>query len=270
VRPALSAWLHAPEILLGGGAYTYWLSRWFVCLQLGAIAWAWVRTAEQLQKRPLPLPERLGLAVLALILSLHTFPLMAWPSIDAMFLASLGIWAVASRLPRLMWVGYAALGASALCRQNFGLVPLVVLVLFGDWRQLRYVVAAGAASDHRRHGDQALFDMLIRSPPPGARERGLTSHPQPLVPWGVSAASTARELLSADSRAVRPGGGRPVAHRRRGRRAGHDAPHDGALRPAGLRPWRQLSSSPSSWGGALDVAAPPANRRAAAPRALVL
>src|SRR5262245_39244973 len=112
VRPALSAWLHAPEILLGGGAYTYWLSREFVCLQLGAIAWAWVRTAEQLHERFLPLPERLGLAVLALILSLHTFPLMAWPSIDAMFLASLGICAVASRRPRLMCVGYAALGAS--------------------------------------------------------------------------------------------------------------------------------------------------------------
>ena len=206
VRPALSAWLHAPEILLGGGAYTYWLSRWFVWLQLGAIAWAWVRTAEQLHKRPLPLPERLGLAVLALILGLHTFPLMAWPSIDAMFLASLGICAVASRLPRLVWVGYAALGASALCRQNFGLVPLFALLLFGDWRQLRYVLAAGAAGATYVAAmaiEGALFDMLHQVTAVGSvRERGLDAYIlNPLVPWGVLGGFLALELLSVGSRA---------------------------------------------------------------------
>ncbi|MGH7790510.1 MAG: hypothetical protein ACRERC_26855 [Candidatus Binatia bacterium] len=205
VRPALSAWLHAPEILLGG-AYTYWLSRWFVCLQLGAIAWAWVRTAEQLHERPLPLPERLGLAVLALILTLHTFPLMAWPSIDAMFLASLGLCAVASRRPRLMWVGYAGLGASALCRQNFGLVPLFALVLFGDWRQLRYVVAAGVAGATYvavMAIEGALFDMLHQVTAAGSvRERGLDPYIlNPLVPWGVLGGFLALELLSAGSRA---------------------------------------------------------------------
>jgi len=217
VRPALSAWMHAPEILLGGGAYTYWLSRWFVCLQLGAIAWAWVRTAEQLHKRPLPLPERLGLAVLALILSLHTFPLMAWPSIDAMFLASLGICAVASRRPRLVWVGYATLGASVLCRQNFGLVPLFALVLFGDWRQLRYVLAAGAAGATYVVAmaiEGALFDMLHQVTAAGSvRERGLDAYIlNPLVPWGVLGGFLALELMSAGSRAA-PAQRRPMLWR---------------------------------------------------------
>jgi hypothetical protein len=205
VRPALSAWLHAPEILLGG-VYTYWLSRWFVCLQLGAIAWAWVRTAEQLQRRPLPLPERLGLAVLALMLSLHTFPLMAWSSIDAMFLASLGICAIASRRPRLVWVGYAALGSSVLCRQGFGLVPLFALVLFGDWRKLRYVLAAGAAGGTYVAAmaiEGALFGMLHQVTAAGSvRERGLDVYIlDPLVSWGVLGGFLTLVLLSAGSRA---------------------------------------------------------------------
>lgn len=205
VRPALSAWLHAPEIVLGG-AYTYWLSRWVVCLQLGAIAWAWVRTAELLHQQSLPLPERLGLAVLALILSLHTFPLMAWSSIDAMFLASLGICGVASRRPRLVWFGYAALGASALCRQNFGLAPLFVLVLFGDWRQLRYVLAAGAAGATYVAAmamEGALGDMFHQVTAAGSvRARGLDAYIlNPLMPWGVLGGFLALELLSAGSRA---------------------------------------------------------------------
>jgi hypothetical protein len=205
VRPALSAWLHAPEILLGG-VYTYWLSRWFVCLQFGAIAWAWVRTAEQLQQRRLPRPERLGLAVLALILGLHTFPLMAWASIDAMFLASLGICAVASRRPRRVWMGYLVLGAAPLCRQNFGLVPLGVLVLFGDWRQLRYVVAATAAGAIYVAAmaiEGALLDMLHQVTAAGSvRQRGFGAYIRnPWVPCGVVGGVLTLELLSAGSRA---------------------------------------------------------------------
>jgi hypothetical protein len=204
VRPALSAWLHAPEILLGGGVYTYWLSRWIVCLQFGAIAWAWVRTAEQLLEQPLPLAERLGLAVFALVLSLHTFPLMAWPSVDAMFLASLGICAVASRRPRRVWIGYLALGASALCRQNFGLVPLFVLVLFGDWRRLRYVAAAAAAGAiyvAAMAVEGALGDMLRQVTAVGSvRERGLDPYLfNTRVPVGVLGGLLAFELLSVGS-----------------------------------------------------------------------
>ncbi len=206
VRPALSAWLHAPEILLGG-AYTYWLSRWCVCLQLGAIAWAWVRTAEQLQQRSLPLPERLGLAVFALVLTLHTFPLMAWSSIDAMFLASLGISALASRRPRLVWIGYVVLGASALCRLNFGLVPLCALLLFGDWRKPRYVVAAAAAGAIYVAAmaiGGALFDMLRQVTAAGSvRYRGLDVYIRnPRMPLGVFGGFVALELLSAGSRAA--------------------------------------------------------------------
>lgn len=205
VRPALSAWLHAPEILLGGGAYTYWLSRWFVCLQFGAIAWAWVRTAEQLQQQVLPFAERFGLALLALLLSLHTFPLMAWASLDAMLLASLGICAVASRRPGWMGVGYAVLGAALLCRQNFGLVPLATLLLFGDWRRLRYVVAAGAAGAIYVGAmaiEGAFFTMLHQVTAVGSvRERGFAAYLlNPRVPMGVLGGLFALELLSVDSR----------------------------------------------------------------------
>src|SRR5262245_45541001 len=84
VRPAGSALLHIPEVLWGG-AYTYWLSRWVVWLQFGAIAWAWTRIAETTLSLRLGTLERVATSLFALTLGLHSFPLMAWTSLDALF-----------------------------------------------------------------------------------------------------------------------------------------------------------------------------------------
>ncbi len=142
IRPALSYFLHAPLVLLGG-EYTFWISRYLVWLQFACVSWAWTAVISRMFEEKPGLALRVGCAAVAMAFCSHNFPIMAWHSIDALFLASVGLW-LAMKGDRGKMAGYALIGASALCRQNFALVPPAVLVITGDWRRVRFWLSGAA------------------------------------------------------------------------------------------------------------------------------
>lgn len=125
VRPALSALLQVP-LLLWGDDQVLWLARLWGWVTLAATSWLWSGLVGAAGwTRP-------ALAWGALLIGAHTFPVMAWHTLDGLLLASGGIWfARAGRLaPAFLLVGCAGL-----CRQNFGLLaPLLALSCGLSWR----------------------------------------------------------------------------------------------------------------------------------------
>ena len=139
VRPALSALLHLPEVWLGGDRI-FLLARFIVWVELSVIAVAWVLLAERLVGRRSSFPSRIGMATIGVALSMHAFPLIAWHTIDALALASVGLW-LSARRDRAAVVGYLLLGAAALCKQNFVVLGPLGLIAFGQFRNVRHLAA---------------------------------------------------------------------------------------------------------------------------------
>ncbi|MFI5337601.1 MAG: hypothetical protein ACHQ5A_12505, partial [Opitutales bacterium] len=141
VRPALSALLQVPVVWLGGD-HVIWLSRLWGWLTLAAVCWIW---SGRVVGPGTSWRMRSGLYAGALLLCAHTFPIMAWHSIDGMLLASLAV-ALAGR--GTVWSLRAAFfiaGLAALCRQNFALfAPLLLLGTGGRWRD--WLVAGFSAA----------------------------------------------------------------------------------------------------------------------------
>lgn len=143
IRPAGSALLHSPFVLFGGD-YTFWISRLFVWFQLAAIAWAWTAIINRMFELRLSLPFRFLLGLLAFMFTAHTFPVMAWHTIDGLFLFSLGLLLCLQHRQSVRLTGYFLVGAACLCKQNFLLLAPLTLILLKDWRQWRYWLAAAA------------------------------------------------------------------------------------------------------------------------------
>lgn len=151
IRPALSMYLHLPEVALGG-QYVIWLSRLSFWLQEAAMAWFWTAIIAALTPRlrsgqaptPLRMTLRMPLALIVFFLSAHTFPDMAWHTIDGLFLTAAGLaLIVSSPQGRVRLVGYAILGAAGLTKQIFAPMFPLALLLLGDWKHWR-AIAAGA------------------------------------------------------------------------------------------------------------------------------
>jgi hypothetical protein len=69
--------------------------------------------------------------------SAHSFPIMAWHTIDGLFLASIGLVISRTATPRLKFIGYVIVASAYLCKQSFVLLaPLLVLAL-GDSRKIQ-------------------------------------------------------------------------------------------------------------------------------------
>jgi len=141
IYPIGSALLHAPFVFFGG-EYTFWISRLFVWFEFACIAWVWTAVIIQSLKNPLPVPQKVLLALIAFIFTSHLFPVMAWHTIDGLFFLSLGLVLCLAESPRSKGLGYALMGTAYLCKQNF--LPAVPAFLFvlGDWRRARFWLAA--------------------------------------------------------------------------------------------------------------------------------
>jgi hypothetical protein len=135
IRPALSPLLHVPEVFFGGD-YTFWISRLVSWLQFGSIAWAWVQIASLLVRRTGPSTQIIG-GVIVFTLSVHRFYPLAWHTIDAIWLTSIGIWLCLRLSKRSTWLGYFVLGAATLCRQNFLLAGVIACFILGDYRKIK-------------------------------------------------------------------------------------------------------------------------------------
>lgn len=142
IRPALSPMLHVPEVFVGG-KYLYWLSRFVFFIQLAGIAWlgtAWINKAF---KHTLGIGERSLLASVAFIFCCHSFPAMAWHTIDGLTLCVAGLW-MNERQNRVAHIfGYLLLGSAMLCKQGFVFVAPAALILSGNWRTWPAVIGAG-------------------------------------------------------------------------------------------------------------------------------
>lgn len=141
IRPAGSHFLHLPFVLFGGD-YIFWLSRYFVWIQFTSIAWIWTVVIARSFKIFPTLVEKFAVSLVTLSFSVHDFPIMAWHTVDALFLASLGVILChkQSRLAKML--GYMLIGMVPLCRQNFLPMIPVAMILLNDWRQKRFWLVA--------------------------------------------------------------------------------------------------------------------------------
>lgn len=113
VRPVLSAALQIP-LAAWGGDHVFWLARLWGWFEIGALAWLW----SGFLAPALP-AVRATLFGLVLVLTAHTFPVMAWHTLDGLLICSAAV-ALARRGTVAAWVGAFFLGGLAtLARQNF-------------------------------------------------------------------------------------------------------------------------------------------------------
>lgn len=208
IRPALPHLLHLPVVALGGDR-TYWISRGIVWLQFAFISWGWGSILAGLMGAAAGPAIRWMLGAAGLMLSLHTFPLMAWHTTDALTLLTAGLLAARSERPGLRGAGWFLTGASVLCRQNFLVLPPLAIVLFGRARSRRAWLAAalpgllylGLLAPFGAL-DEAWNQLTTQS---GLAEAGFWKYAgQWAVPWGLligwraaSAAGPAGPLLLA-------------------------------------------------------------------------
>jgi hypothetical protein len=141
IRPVGSPLLHLPELLLAGD-FALHASRFVWWCELALVAWIWVALLAKLLDVELAPRERLALRLLAVMLSAHVAPPRAWHTVDGIALASIGMSLATSTRPWAKVAGYVVVGAAGLCKQNFAVLPPVVLAALGDWRRPRYWLAA--------------------------------------------------------------------------------------------------------------------------------
>lgn len=124
IRPALSAYLHIPELLIGG-KYTLLISRFIFWFQLSAITFIWWKLLLANFKTTL---SKVVYFLVAFLLISNNYNPMAWHTIDGILLASIGIFFLNGRQP-FWWLGALLLGLSVLCKQNFLLIGPFAIVL---------------------------------------------------------------------------------------------------------------------------------------------
>lgn len=134
IRPVGSAILHSIIVLIGGD-FTLYISRFFVWFQFALIGAASVILAEFFLKQRFNLFIRLSVALLAVLCSLHSFPPMAWHTVDGIFVIMLGALAVISNKQILKYLGYFLIGFSFLCKQNYLPAAILSPFIFSDWKK---------------------------------------------------------------------------------------------------------------------------------------
>lgn len=143
IHLAGSGYLHAPFVALGGD-HTYLISRFFVWVQLAFIAWAWTAIGNRLLEVRPPLVVKVCIALTAFTMSAHYFPVMAWHTIDGLFLVTAALWIRIANAGRARFLGDVLLGAAILCKQNFVFCGPLIILLF-ERRQRRLAGLAALA-----------------------------------------------------------------------------------------------------------------------------
>jgi len=141
LQPTGSEFLHAAEVAFGG-EYTYWISRLIVWVQFAMIAWAWPLILSKLTRITISSLQRISLSVLCFLFTSSTFSILAWPTIDGLFLISMGLLLCLRSESWSKVLGYVLVGSAYVCKQNFAAVFPVAVILLGDWKKIRYWAAA--------------------------------------------------------------------------------------------------------------------------------
>lgn len=141
IRPIGSAILHLPIVLLGGG-YCYWFSRMFVWFQFACIAGLWTLIINETFDLNLKGGEKFIISLIAFVISVHYFPILAWHTIDGIFFVSVGATLCLGKSSKSKFFGYFLIGCSYLFKQNFALIAPLSIILLNDWRKIRYWTAS--------------------------------------------------------------------------------------------------------------------------------
>lgn len=198
IRPAGSHFLHIPFVLFGGD-YVFLVSRYFVWIQFASIAWIWTVVTARAFKIFSNWVEKFAIALVVFSFSAHYSPIMAWHTIDALFLTSVGIILCHKQSWLAKLFGYIFIGMAPLCRLNFlPMIPVVILLL-NDRRQKRfwltgsiplavyavYLVINGAASD-------AILQLSAYT---NVLSVGVMSYVKTwTVPWGILTGALAASM----------------------------------------------------------------------------
>ncbi len=136
-HPPLPYLLHLPLAALGGDR-VFWWARLAVWFELAAAAWcaaALVCRRWSLEPRRQMQPL---LALTALAVSAHNFPLDLHPTLDAWFFCAIGLCLVDRGGLTAKTFGYLALGLAVVCRLSFVLPGAAALLVCGGWRRARF------------------------------------------------------------------------------------------------------------------------------------
>src|SRR5919199_364522 len=138
IRPFVSPLLHAPFVLFGG-AYTYWVYRFFVWFEFACVSWAWVCVVNRAFNNPFNNLTKLFIGLVSFAASVHYFVLTAWHTVDGLFLSSIGLWMLlAQKHTTKRVIGYLLIAAAYLCKQSFLFIAPLSILLLGDWREKKY------------------------------------------------------------------------------------------------------------------------------------
>ncbi len=142
IRPFLSPLIHVPIVAFGYG-YTYWISRLFVWMQLACIAWIWASLIDIFLNGASGVSKKFLFALIIFTASNSLTPIMAWHTIDGLFLLSIGLYVVINtKNPVIKSSGYFIIGLAYLTKQCFLVFPLLALAVLGDWRKMKYWLAS--------------------------------------------------------------------------------------------------------------------------------
>lgn len=129
IRPPLSPYLHSLAFwLLPEGSQLLLERLWFYLLMSASVWFSTMSLSLHFDFRKIGIaPEVFGL--MAFVLSVHNYPPMPVDTVDSIFFASAGMFALAAggRM-RYHILGLWLLLAAALCRQSFYLMPIVGMV----------------------------------------------------------------------------------------------------------------------------------------------
>lgn len=139
IRPTGSALMHAPLTLLPWGMLA--LDRLVVVLEL---LWVYVAGIQIFghRRRLTPL-QCFALLVIVFLVGIGTWPMMAWHTIDGLFVAITSLWLALRQPWRVEWLRWSLVwllaGFAPLTKQGFGIVPVALIaVIIGArrWRGL--------------------------------------------------------------------------------------------------------------------------------------
>lgn len=137
IRPFGSVLLHWPALLFGD--YRLLASRYLSVVEIGFYSYAFLSLTINKMRVELSELAFWSLAGISFALNVHSFPLMAWTTIDALFLVAAGLY-LRSKITADSWwniLAYALLSLAALCRQTFLPVAFLAIWFFQDIRNWR-------------------------------------------------------------------------------------------------------------------------------------
>lgn len=135
IRPFASVLLHWPALFFG--EYQLLASRYISILEVGFYAYAFLYLSVRYMRIQLSALSFWSLAAISFFVNMHSFPIMAWTSIDALFLVAFGLY-LRDRFAASSWqivFAYILVGFAALCRQTYVPVGILCLWFFHDHKQ---------------------------------------------------------------------------------------------------------------------------------------